>query len=43
MAKVVFIFNGVKTTIQCQKEDKMIQICQKFATKIDANINSLRK
>ena len=41
MAKVVFSFNGNEIIIQCTKEDKMKDICNKFATKIDININSL--
>ena len=41
MAKVIFSFNGIQTSIQCFKEDKMATICKKFATKIDADINSL--
>ena len=41
MAKVIFEYNGVKTTIQCLKEDKMKNICLKFSSKINSNINSL--
>ena len=41
MAKVVFIFNGKEIAIQCEKEDKMKDICNKFSIKIDININSL--
>ena len=41
MTKVIFSFNGIQTSIQCFKEDKMATICKKFATKIDADINSL--
>ena len=36
-----FIFNGIKTTIQCSKEDKMKDICAKYASKIDKELNSL--
>jgi len=41
MAKVIFMFKGIQTTIQCLKEDKMETICKKFTTKVDQNINSL--
>ena len=41
MATVIFTFNGVNTTIQCLKEDKMENICNKYITKIGININSL--
>ena len=41
MAKVIFFYNGNQTTIQCMKEDKMRNICQKFASKINIDINSL--
>ena len=41
MAKVNFSFDGIKTEIQCLKEDKMKNICIKYASKIDKDINSL--
>ena len=41
MSKVVFIFNGLETNIQCSKEDKMKDICYKLASKIQFNINDL--
>ena len=41
MAKVEFIFKGIPTTIQCFKEDKMKDICRKFVSKINVDINSL--
>ena len=40
-AKIIFNFEGRNLTIQCSLEDKIKDICQKFATKIDSNINSL--
>ncbi len=40
MSKVIFSYNGVTTTIQCMKEDKMINICKKFATKVNEDINT---
>ena len=41
MSKVVFLYNGKELAIQCTKEDKMKDICNRFATKVDININSL--
>jgi len=40
-AKINFNLEGINTTIQCSQEDKIKDICQKFATKIEKNINSL--
>ena len=40
-AKVVFSLDGDIVTIQCLKKDKMRDICQKYSTKVDKNINSL--
>ena len=39
--KVVFNFGGVDMTIQCTKEEKMKNICQKYGTKLQRNINTL--
>ena len=41
MAKVVFSFEGVEMPIQCLKENKMKDICSKFSSKINVDINSL--
>ena len=41
MASVKFIFNGLETVIQCLNQDKMIDICNKFASKIQIDINSI--
>ena len=41
MANVDFSYNGTEISIQCTKEDTMKDICNKFATKVDKNINSL--
>ena len=41
MVNVVFLFNGKELSIQCTKEDKMKDICNRFAIEIDININSL--
>ena len=40
-AKIIFCLNGIKVHIQCTLEDKIKDICKKYATKIDNNINSL--
>ena len=41
MSKVIFIFKGSETTIQCLQEDKMKDICLKFTSKINVNINKI--
>ena len=41
MAKVIFSFDGKETHIQCLKGDKMKDICNKFSSKINVNINML--
>ena len=41
MAEVIFIYKRNKITIQCSKEEKIKNICNKYASKIDKNINSL--
>ena len=40
-AKIIFNLDCINITIQCFKEDKIKDICQKFATIIERNINSL--
>ena len=40
-AKIIFDLNDIKVSIQCSQEDKIKDICQKYATKIKSNINSL--
>lgn len=37
--KVIFIFDGISSTVQCLKEDKMKDICQEFAKKEGKNID----
>ena len=39
--KVIFTLDGINLTIQSSNKDKMRVICQKYATKINININSL--
>ena len=40
-ANVIFTLDGVDISIQCSKEDKIKDICQRFANKVEKNINSL--
>ena len=40
-ASVIFSSNEVDLTIECEMEDKMRYICQKYATKIEEDLNSL--
>ena len=39
--KVIFTFDDINLTIQCRKEDKMRNICEKFAKEKKRYINSL--
>ena len=41
MANVIFYYNGVDTTIQCNENEKMGEVCQKFCTKISSERNNL--
>ena len=41
MAEVIFEYKGNKTIIQCLKEDKISDICLKFTSKIQININNI--
>ena len=41
MENAIFTFNGINTKIQCNKEDKMKDICIKFVNKIGIDINSI--
>ena len=38
MSIAVFTFKGTVTKIQCFKEDKMKNICYKFASKIEKEL-----
>ena len=40
MINAIFIYNEQKILIQCNLEDKMRTICQKFAAKVDINVDS---
>ena len=41
MASVNFIYEGIETSIQCMKGDKMRNICYKYTSKIKKDITSL--
>ena len=41
MSTVSFTFNEIETIIQCTNTEKMNEICQKFANKINLDINTL--
>ena len=41
MSRVIFEYKGIPITIQCLNEDKMKDICLKFITKMQININSV--
>ena len=41
MATVIFTFNGIQTIIQCRKEEKMKDICNRFISKIGINTESI--
>jgi hypothetical protein len=41
MATTIYIYEGISTSIQCSKEQKMKYICEKYCNKINMNINSL--
>ena len=40
-ANTIFNFEGREVIIQCSKNEKMKDICQRYANKINININSL--
>ena len=40
-AKVIFIYEKSVVIIQCSKDEKMKDICQKYVNKINKDINSL--
>ena len=41
MSKIIFEYKGIKTAIQCLKEDKLKDICLKLKSKIEININDI--
>ena len=41
MSKVIFIFNTVPNIIECQNEELMMNICQRFSTEINIGLDKL--
>ena len=41
MCEILFIFNGIPTTIQFMNDEKMNSIFQKYCSKVRKDINSL--
>ena len=40
-ARIIFTFNGIKTTIQCHKNEKMRNIFKRYSTKVQIDINKV--
>ena len=40
-SKAIFVYNGSTTIIQCNLNDKMKEICQKFSSKLQIDLNNL--
>ena len=41
MTEATFLFEGKRTSIQCNKKDNMKDICQKFANKANVDIKDI--
>ena len=41
MAEIIFIYEGNQIKIQCDKNQKMNEMCSKLSKKINMNLNSL--
>ena len=41
MASVIFSYDGRESTIQCKSQDKMRDVCEKFVSKINVDINQI--
>ena len=41
MSKVISNYEGVNTTVLCQENEKMIEICKRYVNKIQIDINDL--
>ena len=41
MVEIDFFYNGMKTMIQCNDDDKMKDIMHKFSTKLDVDLNTI--
>ena len=41
MAKVIFKFDGEETKVQCNENDTMEDICKRFCSKTEKNIDKI--
>ena len=41
MAELIFLYNENETKIQCNKEEKIKEICKRYITKIQIDINTI--
>jgi len=41
MAEIIFTYKGKETNIQCNKDEKIKEVCRKYATKIQIDINKI--
>ena len=41
MAEVIFIYNGLSITIQCQKDENLKDICQRFEDKVNEELSKI--
>ena len=41
MIQLTFVYNGLRTNIQCNLDDRIQEIFQQYTNKIEQNINSL--
>ena len=41
MAEIIFTYNTIPTSIQCQKNESMKEICQRFADKVKINLSEV--
>ena len=40
-ANIVFTYNGKETNIECKKDEKIIEICKRFAAKMKIEIGEI--
>ena len=40
-ATIIFTFNGINTTIQCNKNEKMRNILERYQSKVEIDINKV--
>ena len=41
MSKIIFNYEGVYTTVACEENEKMKEICKKYGNKVLIDINNL--